>query len=682
MPPLASRTARFATSLRSRLAQVSLLASVPLLLLLLAGALQDRDQVLDSARAHVLELARTGAQRQDEVVQEAVSLVRTLTRVPDVAAATPGACYAMLKQLDDDHPRIDSLLVARRDGTIPCYSRSAGPTAITVGDRPYFQAVIRPDAPPYVVSELLVSRGTGQPSVIVAAGLPAAPGQPTPGAVVAAVGLSWFAELVRDGPADLIVQLVDTRDGTILAQSPPGPQATLPPDHPLRVALRAWPGQTTLDVVDAHGVRRLLGVAPLRGHGLGFALVVGLDRDTVSAAADARLRRGVAVALAAMSAALLLALAFARWSLLGPIAALSSAARRIGAGDLNARAEVGTRVGPELGALAGAFNAMADRLAATRASLAESEAHHRVLAESASDMITRFGPDFRRTYVSPACRDLIGRAPEELVGHTPGGIVHPDDWPLLDATLNRPLRQGEPTSRATYRAIHKDGRSIWLESIGRRLPDGQGFVVVTRDVSARIELEEQLRAANDKLEALVMQDGLTGLPNRRCFDAVLLQELRQAERAATPLSVAVIDVDQFKAYNDTYGHPAGDVCLRAVADAIAGALRRAGDLAARWGGEEFVVLLPRTGADSARLMAESIRAAVQGLALPHAGGIGGQVTVSIGVASLAQVASGDGPAMIAAADEALYAAKLSGRNAVVLAGGHDARTKELGSSGL
>ncbi len=668
MARLASRTVRLATSLRSRLAQVSLLASVPLFLLLLAGASEDRGLVLDAARAHALELARHGAERQDEVVQEAVSLVRTLLRVPDVAAATPGACHAILKQLDADHPRIDSLLVARRDGTIPCHSRSAEPSPVTVGDRPYFQAAIRPDAPPYVVSELLVSRGTGLPSVVVAAGLPGAmPDQPPDGAVLAAVGLSWFADLVRDGTADLVVQLVDTRDGTVLASSPQALRSALAGGEALLAALRARTGPVTLDATGADGVRRLLGAAPLRGHGAGLALVVGMDSDMVSAAADARLRRGVAVALAAMSAALLLALAFARWSLLRPIQTLAAAARRIGAGDHAARAEVGPRVAPELGALADSFNAMADRLAETRASLAQSELHHRVLAESASDMITRFDPDFRRTYVSPASRELIGRAPEELVGRTPGGIVHPDDWPLLDATLNRPLRQGAATSRATYRAVHKDGRSIWLESIGRRLPGGEGFVVVTRDVSERIALEEQLREANDKLEALVMQDGLTGLANRRCFEAVLLQELRQAARTGTGLAVAVIDVDQFKAYNDTYGHPEGDRCLRAVADAIAGALRRAGDLAARWGGEEFVVLLPRTGADSARMMTESIRAAVHGLALPHVAGIGGRVTVSIGVAAWSRVSAGDGPALIAAADEALYAAKLSGRNAVVLA---------------
>ena len=701
MPGLNARMMAMVNSLGSRLAQVSLLAAVPLFLLLVFGALEDRDHALASARAHVLELARLGARQQDELVLETANLVRTLARVPDVAAMTAGACHAILRQLDDDHPQIDGISVARPDGTIGCTSR-AGVSISGIADRPYFRAAMVPDAPPYVVSEPLTSRGNGKPSVVVAAPLPALPGQRPAGIVVAVVGLEWFAQLARlgatpadiaappppgPGPAEFVVQLLDSRSATILAQSPADAVPSI--SYPVLSALRSARGEGTVDAPDQHGVKRLYGFVPLPGLRAGLVLAVGLDQEAVLAQADARLRRGVALALVAMSVAVLLAMAFARWSLLRPIAALAAAAGRLGTGDLVARARVGARVAPELRALSAAFNAMADRLAAREASLAaiqarlaDSEVHHRVLAEAASDMITRFGPDFRRIYISPACRDLIGYAPEELVGHQPGGIVHPDDWPLLDATLNRPLQRGESTSRATYRALHKDGHAVWLESIGRRLPDGEGFVVVTRDVSARIELEDQLRAANEKLEALVMQDGLTGLANRRCFDAVLLQELRQAERKRTPLAVAVIDIDYFKKYNDTYGHPAGDQCLRTVAKAIAGALRRSGDLAARWGGKEFVALLPGTDAARALHMAEAIRTAVEALGLPHANGVDGHVTVSVGAAALNLPVATDGPALIAAADAALYAAKQSGRNVAMLGGATAAPGGERATTGL
>jgi len=228
MAPLRLRTTKLATSLRSRLAQVSLLASVPLFLLLLAGALQDRDQVLDDARTRALDLARLGARQQDELIQEAVNLARMLGRIPDVAGTVPGACHAMLKQVDDEHPRIDGLSVVNQDGRAICDSRNPAPTTV-ISDRPYFQAAIRPDAPPYVVSELLVSRRTGKPSIAVAAALPGAlPGQPARGAIVAVVGLQWFARLARQASSDMAAQVLDARDGTVLAQSP----ATLSPAVP------------------------------------------------------------------------------------------------------------------------------------------------------------------------------------------------------------------------------------------------------------------------------------------------------------------------------------------------------------------------------------------------------------------------------------------------------------------
>jgi diguanylate cyclase (GGDEF)-like protein/PAS domain S-box-containing protein len=303
-------------------------------------------------------------------------------------------------------------------------------------------------------------------------------------------------------------------------------------------------------------------------------------------------------------------------------------------------------------------------LVATQTELAASEAHHRLLADSVTDMITLFGPDFRRRYVSPACRDLLGYAPEEMVGREPGGIVHPDDWLLLDATLNAPLKAGQETARGTYRALRKDGRCIWLESSGRRLPDGSGYVVVTRDVSERKTFEEQLEAANRRLEDLAAQDPLTGLANRRRFEEMLSVEHRRARRLRCPLAIVLIDADRFKAYNDRYGHPAGDACLQAIARAIDGVLRRPQDLAARLGGEEFIVLLPATDTSGAAHTAHRIRDAVRALAIQHADSDAGIVTVSIGVACTDAEDETDEAALIDAADQALYGAKRSGRDAV------------------
>ncbi len=175
--------------------------------------------------------------------------------------------------------------------------------------------------------------------------------------------------------------------------------------------------------------------------------------------------------------------------------------------------------------------------------------------------------------------------------------------------------------------------------------------------------EECLRAANAELQQTAMQDPLTGIGNRRLFDSVLLKEQRRAARTEQPVALLMIDVDHFKAYNDTYGHPAGDLCLQTVANTIARLAQRPADLAARFGGEEFAVLLPETDAQGAAALAERTREAVRQLHLPHCHGVDGVVTVSIGVAVVwpqrAESATGD---IVAQADAALYAAKAQGRN--------------------
>jgi len=171
--------------------------------------------------------------------------------------------------------------------------------------------------------------------------------------------------------------------------------------------------------------------------------------------------------------------------------------------------------------------------------------------------------------------------------------------------------------------------------------------------------------ANRALNTLATHDGLTGLANRRYLDATIEREFRRAVRSRQPVSIVMIDIDHFKDYNDCYGHPAGDDCLCAVARSIEGCLRRAGDLAGRWGGEEFVVVLPGSDATRAVAFAETMRLAVRGLALRHGRSERGIVTLSAGVATFVPGRSaGAWQALVADADAALYAAKASGRDTV------------------
>jgi diguanylate cyclase (GGDEF)-like protein len=191
------------------------------------------------------------------------------------------------------------------------------------------------------------------------------------------------------------------------------------------------------------------------------------------------------------------------------------------------------------------------------------------------------------------------------------------------------------------------------------------FVVSHENISER-------KLVENRLEELAVLDGLTGIANRHRLDDFLEDEWRRTRRLGQPVSMALCDIDFFKPYNDTYGHMAGDECLRRVSEALKPFSRRPGDLVARYGGEEFAVILGNTDEQAACTLAEDIRAAVQALNIPHEHATpAGCVTISVGVATLRPDTQPDATPhdLIEAADQALYKAKRSGRNRAFSQGG-------------
>jgi diguanylate cyclase (GGDEF)-like protein len=177
----------------------------------------------------------------------------------------------------------------------------------------------------------------------------------------------------------------------------------------------------------------------------------------------------------------------------------------------------------------------------------------------------------------------------------------------------------------------------------------------------------ELAVANQELKRLAHGDALTGLANRRRFDQYIEQSWQRLAHTQQPLSLILCDVDFFKLYNDAYGHPAGDECLREISQAIRQGVKRASDLVARYGGEEIAVVLPNTDAMGALSIAQTIGECVRNLQLPHQGStIHQYVTISLGVASHVPNPSLSGEALIADADAALYEAKRTGRDRAIL----------------
>ncbi len=230
---------------------------------------------------------------------------------------------------------------------------------------------------------------------------------------------------------------------------------------------------------------------------------------------------------------------------------------------------------------------------------------------------------------------------------------------------------------AAFRAYERL-RSRALTQRAARLEErvAEQTLELTERVADLRRAQAELQAANALLSELSLQDELTGIANRRRLQEVLAEEWARARRLELPIAFLLLDLDYFKLLNDSRGHLEGDFCLQEVARYLAGALQRAGDLAARFGGEEFAVLLPATGLDGARRVAERLRRGVEALGLPHEAAPGGRVTASFGVASIVPAPGETPEVLVEAADLALYQAKAAGRNRVA---GGPLTERELGS---
>jgi diguanylate cyclase (GGDEF)-like protein/PAS domain S-box-containing protein len=219
-----------------------------------------------------------------------------------------------------------------------------------------------------------------------------------------------------------------------------------------------------------------------------------------------------------------------------------------------------------------------------------------------------------------------------------------------------------PLSVETWCDMPRAGKRRYLAADASPIFDEQGRLKAVVETLRDLTEEKMARLA---LEKLATRDGLTGLANRRCFDDTLAAEWARALRQRQPISLLMVDVDNFKAYNDANGHLGGDECLKRIATAVASEMR-ANDLVARYGGEEFAVILPNQALKGAAIVAERIRRRVEQLRLPNGLAPLRQVTVSIGAATAIAGADNSANELVAIADAALYRAKHLGRNRISL----------------
>jgi len=273
------------------------------------------------------------------------------------------------------------------------------------------------------------------------------------------------------------------------------------------------------------------------------------------------------------------------------------------------------------------------------------------------------------SYIGPQIEQLLGWSPSSWVTVEDwASRMHPEDraW-VVDYCVAQ--SKSGTDHEADYRALTKDGEYVWIRDVVHvvRNADGEvealiGFMF---DITERKNTEQKLIVLQKELEELSFKDALTGVYNRRMFDSVMDVEWANAKRNHQPLSLLMLDIDYFKQYNDFYGHIHGDECLKRVAKELSKVATRSRDFFARFGGEEFIIVLPETDEKAAKMIAERCRSLIFKAQIQHEKSLVSQMlTVSIGVSTIIPTHSDQSIDFIAAVDRQLYQAKEKGRNRI------------------
>lgn len=302
--------------------------------------------------------------------------------------------------------------------------------------------------------------------------------------------------------------------------------------------------------------------------------------------------------------------------------------------------------------------------------LMESAYRWKFAIEGSGDGVWDWNIQTGETKYSKRWKEMLGYAEDDILPDNQEWVdrLHPDDQLYVAGAMKAYLDDKAASYICEYRLRCKDGSYKWILGRGMvvsRSNDGKPLRMIgtNADITEQKRVEEALEESNRKLETLSITDGLTGIANRRHFDEVLVQEHARHARSGAELSLILLDIDHFKAFNDNYGHIKGDECLRQVARVISDCAARPADLAARYGGEEFACILPETDRNGAIIIAEKIRRGILALSIPHKGSSTAEcVTASLGVETVRCTGEGSVVEMLAQVDELLYRAKSCGRN--------------------
>lgn len=643
---------------RSRMIALITATITPFLALIAAGIFFSYSEADRATRRNISLDAELGAAKFSRVFLDAKVVLGTLRGMPPLQTIDRPRCDSFIQKVLAGQPMFITMGVLDATGKIVCHNKAG--TEGQFGDLDLALRIARAGPDELLVGRFMIGPVSKKPTVAVAMRLPAtSSGEQL--SIFGALNLDVFYHIAQAiaGETNHTVALIEPANQRVLVRWP----AIVPfgaefSNHPLIRTIADQPQGGTTFSVGFDNVHRFFGFAPV-ADATGSSLTVSLGQPEADAFAAVQGRASWSIILAAVAliTAILLSAIIAYYTQLRPLMRLAQKSERLGEGEFSSRVVMEDWQAQEFRSLATSLNETAAKLRAAQ----DIERRFRLVADNTADMITAVDLAGRRTFVSGASRDILGYEPNELIGGAPLDLVFEEDRERVRELFRR-TRDNASGGSEQYRVMRKDGALLWVEVSGRRMFDESGLVFTMRNISKRKAIEAELKSVNQQLSRLAITDELTGINNRRELNRLIEIETKRSAREGTPLSLMLIDVDHFKAFNDIYGHVEGDRCLKEIASAISSSIRRPADSCARYGGEEFCVLLPNTDAPGALHCAEVIRLAVSSLKITHSGHEQEHVTISLGVTTLHGEAGQ--MALFQSADQALYAAKATGRNRV------------------
>ncbi|MBB4004631.1 PAS domain S-box-containing protein [Aurantimonas endophytica] len=569
--------------IRPRLLAVILVAVTPFVVLIALEIRSDFRETLAAARAEVRTAAELAVSNQSRAFLESRVFLETLQYTSATMLAGGPGCDPTQELLLEANPQFVRIGIVDQARTSIC-DRSTVASGL-LGETVLFERMAEAGYDGFAVGDLTTGHAATRPTLTLAIR-----DSSNTGFVFVGYDLEYLLAIGDQDrlTAGATTSMLDSRSGRFVAVDKAGDvRLTDPvPGGALALAIGEGPRSGVADAVGLDGVERILGFAALPGsEGTGFIASVGVSKAETLAPVYARSMKAAATALLVCLLACLATWWLGTRTHVVPIVRLTRMAKRIGIGDLETRAEIAPWQAPEFRRLGTKHNMMTERLQAARAAeqaAAARDAIYRLLAENTADVVVRIDADGTCTFVSPAAREVLGTDPFDMLGSDPTTISIPEDRGVVEEMIAT-LRSGDRVSDVRFRVRHPVTAAKWVEVTARPLAGG-GAVLVVRDITRRVTMEEELKVANRRLEVLAFEDALTGLTNRRAFDVRFDVEFKRAVRDKTDLSLIILDIDRFKNFNDTYGHPAGDECLRLVATAFRHSLNRPGDVGARYGG--------------------------------------------------------------------------------------------------